>query len=61
MSLTNDGRNYYKDHTITIVGYMVFEDENKQQRVIFKVYDNWYNGYALLDYNILRADCMICY
>lgn len=61
ISLTNDGRDYYKDHTITIVGYIVFEDENKQQRVIFKVYDNWYNGYALLDYNILRADCMICY
>lgn len=40
ISLANDGRNYYKNHTITIVGYTIFKDINDKDRVIFKVFDN---------------------
>ena len=61
ISLANDGRKYYNNHTITIIGYMIFQDINGKKRTIFKTYDNWYSGHALLDYEILRADCMICY
>ena len=61
LSLTNDGRNYYTDHTITIVGYMVFVNEKQNEKAIFKVYDNWRTTSAYLDYDTLRSDCSICY
>lgn len=61
ISLTNDGRNYYKHHTITIVGYMIFKDKDNKEKTLFKVYDNWFTGYSILDYDVLNADCMICY
>jgi len=61
ISLANDGRNYYKNHTITIVGYTIFKDINDKNRVIFKVFDNWYTAHNFLDYEVLNFNCSICY
>lgn len=40
LSITNDGRSYYKNHTITIVGYNIYEDKNGKEIIIFRVFDN---------------------
>ena len=61
LSLTNDGRNYYRNHTITIIGYRIYKNDNNKQKILFKIYDNWYYDFAFLDYEILKSDCSICY
>lgn len=61
ISIQNDGRNYYTTHTITIMGYISMIDLNNKKRTFFKVYDNWFSTSSIIDYEILRQDCMICY
>ena len=61
ISIQKDGRDYYNQHTITIIGYMIFEDAENKKRFLFKVYDNWYSKITFLDYTILGIDCAICY
>ena len=61
ISMFKDGRKYYDSHTITIVGYVVYEDENHKQQVMLQVYDNWHSSYSFLDYNLVCNISMICY
>ena len=61
ISIFQDGRKYYDSHTITIVGYILYEDENHKQKAMLMVYDNWHNSYSLLDYDQMCAISMICY
>lgn len=56
LSLNNDGRNYYKNHSVTIVGWMEF---NKTRFLI--VADNWYTTYAYIDYEKLSLISSINY
>lgn len=39
-SIFNDGRDYYANHSITIVGYEVFKFDNNKQYTMLLVYDN---------------------
>ena len=39
LSLTNDGRNYYMNHTITIIGYTIYKINGKN-KLMLKVHDN---------------------
>lgn len=40
ISLTKDGRKYYENHTITIIGYHNYKDEKNNNKIMFTVYDN---------------------
>ena len=61
ISICQDGRKYYDSHTITIIGYVVYEDENRNKKVMLQVYDNWFSSYSYLDYTPLSLISMICY
>lgn len=58
LSLVNDGRGYYMNHSITIAGYKEF---NKGKIRILAVYDNWRKTIAYLDFNKLPTICSINY
>lgn len=51
LNLWDDGRGYYHDHTVTIVG----AEEYERARFLL-VLDNWHETVSLIDYNKL---CMI--
>lgn len=59
ISMYNDGRQFYKNHTVTAVGYMEFQMDNldpfiehikpKKERNILMVYDNWSTEIRYID------------
>lgn len=61
ISIFKDGRKYYDGHTVTIVGYVIYQDEKHNQSTMLLVHDNWFNSYSFLDYEALRGICSICY
>ena len=48
MSIKNDGRNYYIDHSVLIIGYV-----NIPEQRILIVYDNWNSDFSYIDYDKL--------
>lgn len=48
LNLWKDGRDYYKNHTITIIGYEEYENGK-----FLIVYDNWSLSASLVDYDKL--------
>ena len=50
LSLDHDGKDYYDNHSITIVGYELYKINNKDVPMLI-VYDNWYKAIAYVDYN----------
>lgn len=56
LSITNDGRNYYQAHSITIIGYKEYTNAK-----FLMVYDNWYESIGYVDYNLLGTSCCINY
>ena len=48
LSLSKDGRNYYANHTVLIIGYY----EIGKARML-AIYDNWYKQTSYIDYNKL--------
>lgn len=56
LSLFQDGRGYYKNHTVSIIGYMEYNSAK-----ILIIYDNWYNTPSYIDYNKLCNICCINY
>ena len=56
LNLWKDGRNYYYNHTVLIIGYA--ESENKKMLV---VYDNWFKYICYIDYDKLSIICSIQY
>ncbi len=40
ISITNDGRNYYKNHSVVINGYSLYENEKGEERLMLRIYDN---------------------
>ena len=51
LSMSDDGRGYYKSHSVTIIGYA----EYRKHRFLV-VYDNWNTTPSYIDYNKM---CMI--
>ena len=49
LNMTNDGRNYYKNHTVLVIGYLT----NGQDIKILIVLDNWSKEIKYIDYNKL--------
>lgn len=60
LSINNDGRNYYKNHSITIIGYKVFK-VNKRTVNMLVVYDNWYASESYVDWDALPIIASINY
>lgn len=48
LSMANDGRGYYKNHTVTVIGYVVY-----QEAKMLVIADNWNASISYLDYNKL--------
>ena len=51
LNLWKDGRDFYKNHTVLIVGYYYL---NNNQRFLM-VQDNWYRTPSFIDYNLLST------
>lgn len=60
LSINNDGRNYYKNHSITIIGYKMFK-VNKRTVNMLVVYDNWYASESYVDWDALPIIASINY
>ena len=56
LSLWNDGRNYYKNHSVIIVGFNEFKTKK-----ILTVYDNWHETLSYIDYDKLSIISCINY
>ena len=52
LSLNDDGQSYYKNHSVTVVGYVEASVNSKKTPMII-IYDNWYKGISYIDYNKL--------
>lgn len=50
LSINDDGKNYYKNHSITVVGFEVWKVGNKEIKMI-AIYDNWYSSISYVDYD----------
>ena len=54
LNLWKDGRNYYHDHTVLIIGYY-YTSKYK----MIGIYDNWNKGISYIDYKKLNSICSI--
>ena len=61
LSVFNDGRGYYENHTITIAGYEVFKFDNGKEYTMLLVYDNWNSSLSYVDYNLVCSISSINY
>ena len=50
LSLWKDGRDYYKNHSVLIVGYVIIGPYR-----FLQIYDNWSKGISYIDYDKLSA------
>ena len=61
----NDGRNYYKNHSIVILGYETFRlkaDDGKIKNVdMLIIYDNWSKNIGYVDYDLVSEISCINY
>lgn len=56
LNLWADGRDFYKNHSILIVGYLEIADKR-----LLAVYDNWYKSVSYVDYDKLSIISSIDY
>lgn len=61
LSITNDGRNYYKNHSVTVIGYISFLVNDNQVQRFLMLQDNWTKERTYLDYDILPILCSLNY
>lgn len=52
LNMFGDGRGYYSNHSVTIVGYMEYKIRRKAQRFLL-IYDNWRKEVRYVDYETL--------
>ena len=60
LSLHSDGRYYYRDHTITVLGYNLYELHGPAH-ASFAVYDHSYRSVSYIDYDELSIISSIHY
>lgn len=61
LSLSDDGREYYASHSITIIGYTEYKIEGNRVIRMLKVYDNWRENIGYVDFEKLGRACCINY
>ena len=52
LSMPTDGRGYYANHSVTVVGYAEYRVNKKRQRFLM-LHDNWHKEVVYLDYELL--------
>lgn len=60
LNIYKDGRNYYDDHSIVIIGYLIYKIDDMHVPMLL-VYDNWVERASVVDYNILSIISSINY
>lgn len=63
LSFMSDGRNYYHNHSVTIIGYTIvqYKFDNKKTTMLLRIYDNWSNEISYIDFKKLSTVCSINY
>lgn len=61
LSMYKDGRDFYDDHSITVIGYGEYKVDNKHTAHMLKVYDNWYKEMCYVDYDLIHLFSSIHY
>ena len=69
LTMLSDGRNYYKNHSVVVFGYVVFEMEpisysllNKNKKIIMlMVYDHWSKSIRYIDLKLINPVSYIVY
>lgn len=64
LSMWNDGRSYYKNHSVTVVGYRIFQLEKDGKSIkcpTLMIYDNWAKTTSYLDFTQLGVISSIVY
>lgn len=61
LNLSNDGRKYYQNHSVLIVGYKEIVLSNKKTMFFLKVKDNWSKETSYIDYSKLSMISSINY
>ena len=61
LSLWKDGRDYYLDHSVTIIGYSDIKTVDGQHHKFLEIYDNWNRELTYIDYQKLSTICSINY
>lgn len=60
LSVPNDGRNYYKNHSVSICGYATYQVGNRLCKMLI-LQDNWVKEYGYIDYDKMNNFCSINY
>ena len=61
LSMQNDGKDYYRGHTVTVVGYVEFCDGLGHLIYLLQIYDNWNGSYSFLDFETMSSLSEIVY
>ena len=61
MSMRRDGRNCYHNHSVVIVGYVDFQDENGKVKRMLLIHDGIEAAFSYLDYDEISTYSLICY
>ena len=61
LSMFKDGRDFYDDHSIVVIGYGEYKIDNKRKAKMLKVYDNWYKEVCYVDYDLIHTFSSIHY
>lgn len=61
LSIPTDGRSYYENHSITIVGYVTYLINDKESADFLLVYDNWSKVTSYVDFKKISTFSCINY
>ena len=61
LNISNDGRGYYKDHSVLIIGYEEYKTTNNQKIQLLKIKDNWDIQTSYLDFSKMSVFSSINY
>ena len=61
LSINSDGRDFYKNHTVTIIGYKIYRMDDKKDFYMLAVYDNWSKTVRYIDYRAMSYLSSITY
>ena len=61
LSMFKDGRQWYEDHSVTIIGYAEHKLDGKKTVRMLKVYDNWYPEVMYVNYELMHMFSSIHY
>lgn len=60
ISMMNDGRDFYKNHSVVVIGYNMYKIDNRYIRML-AIYDNWSREVRYIDYERLSMISSINY